>query len=184
MLAARVMQSAAFGALVSLLLAGTLHIPATFFLVLSFPPAWIGFAALLGALHCHLTYLRRPGLASGLLTGTLYLLAALMHDVFIVYLPLFVALSWLQEKTARVSFAATKPDSPGGRAGLLWPCIAASPGNFRRATRARQFYLDALVAAKVLLRQLIGIVPGFELLVHRLPADTTGPLFRPLSASS
>jgi hypothetical protein len=37
------------------------------------------------------------------------------------------------------------------------------------------------VAAKVVLRQMVGIIPGFELLVNRPPAETAGPLFRRVS---
>lgn len=180
-LAARVMQSAPFGALVALLLASLLHLPDTFFLVLSFPPAWIGFSALLGALHSHLSYLRRPGIVSGLLTGILYLLAALMHDVFVVFLPLFAVMSWLQEKP-RMWRTLGQTVLPVAVALTYLLVHRGFAREFPSAYEGTQFSLDPVVAAKVLLRQMIGIIPGFELVVHRLPAGTTGPLFRSLPA--
>lgn len=176
-LAARVLQSAAFGALVALLLAGTLHIPDTFFLLLSFPPSWLGFSALLGALHCHLTHARQRSWASGLLTGVLYLLAALMHDVFIIFLPLFVALSLLQGRPRWLDLP--RLNLIPGIVALAY--VAVHRGfarEFPSAYEGTQLSLNFVVAAKVLLRQLVGIVPGFELLVQRLPANTAGPLFR------
>jgi hypothetical protein len=179
-LAARVMRSTAFGALVALLLAGTLHIPDTFFLLLSFPPAWIGFAALLGALHCHLTFVRQPGLLSGLLAGVFYLLAALMHDVFIVFLPLFFVLSCLQGKP-QVLRLLRQNLIPLAVALAYVAVYRGFAREFPSSYEGTQFSLDVPLAAKVLLRQLVGIVPGFELVVHRVPADTTGPLFRPLA---
>lgn len=176
-LAARVTQSTAFGALLALLIVGTLHIPDTFFQLLSFPPIWLGFAALLGALHAHLSYLHRRQWASGLLAGVLYLLALLMHDVFVVFLPLFLALGWLRERPRW-------RDLP--RQHLIPLAVAVAyvavhrgfAREFPSAYEGTQFSLNFPVAAKVLLRQLIGVTPGFELLVQRLPEMTAGPLFR------
>ena len=180
-LAARVMQSATFGAIVALLLVGTLHLPLTFYLVLSFPPSWIGFSALLGALHCHHTYLRRPAGWSGLMTGGLFLLAVLMHDVFIIFLPVFFALAWLQRKTGLPSLVRWNV-GPATVAVAYVGVHRYFAREFPSAYAGTQFSPDFVVAAKVLVRQLIGVTPGFELLVNRVPADTTGPLFRDLPA--
>lgn len=176
-LAARVMQSAVFGIMVALMLVGTLHIPPTFFLLLSFPPGWIGFCALLGALHCHYSYLSRPGMLNGLMTGILYLLAALMHEVFVVFLPMFFALSLLQQKSdwRRQLRLNTGPLTVAVGYAAAYLLFA---WQFPSAYAGTRFSPDFIAAAKVVLRQLIGVTPGFELFVNRPPAETAGPLFR------
>ncbi len=176
-LAGRVMQSAVIGVTVALFIVGTLHIPDTFFNLLSYPAFWLGFAALLGALHCHYTGLRHPGPFAGMMTAILFLLAALMNEVFLVYLPLFFALSLLQQKSAwpRQLRANIGPLTVAAGFVAVYLLFAKE---FPSAYAGTKFSPDFIAATKVVLRQMIGIIPGFELLVNRLPVMTSGPLLR------
>ena len=180
-LTARVLQSAALGTALALLLAGTLHIPITYYLVLSFPPIWIGFSAVLGALHCHYTYLHRPGFLSGLMAGLLFLLALMMHDVFVIFLPLFIGLSVLQGKLLWRSLLS-RNIIPLAVAFAYVAVHRRFAAEFPSSYAGTQFSWDLLLATKVLLRQLIGVIPGFELFVNRVSAETTSPLWRELPA--
>lgn len=178
-LAARVLRNPAAGWIVALALAGTLHLPQTFYLVLSVPPMWLGFPALLGALHFHLTALHRPHWAPGFLAGLLFLLAMLMHDVFVVFLPLFPALAWLE-----------RADGWRGllRANLVPVAVALAyvvahrsfAREFPTAYDGTQFSLNVVSATQVVVRQLVGVIPGFELVVNRPTAGTGSPLWREL----
>jgi hypothetical protein len=179
-LLARVAHSPAWGAALSLFIMGTLHVPQTFYPILSFPGHWIGFCAVLAALHLHYTYLHRPGLLTGIATGALLLQGCLMGEIFVLFLPLFLSLSLLQP-------------NPNWRHRLqanLAPLVTATgyvavyllfSRQFPSTYDGTRFSADLSLAGQVVLRQMIGIAPGFELLVRRQPAETGGPLFRELS---
>jgi hypothetical protein len=176
-LAARVMQSAIFGVTLVLFLVGTLHIPPTFFLLLSFPPSWLGFSALLGALLCHCEYVRQPRLLTGLLTAILYLLATLMHEIFVIYLPLFFAVSLLRE---RCGWRRPLHDNIGPIA-VAVSYVAVYllfATRFPSSYDGTRFSANFTAAGQVVFRQMTGIIPGFELVVNRPSAETAGPLFR------
>ncbi len=179
-LVARVLGHAVHGAAVALLLTGVLHLPPTFYLVLSYPFNWIGGSALLAALLCHHAYLQQRRLWPGIMAAGLYLLACLMHELFVLFLPTFVALSL--------------HSSRGGWRGLiranLGPAVVAGSYLLVYFAFAREYptsyegtrlSADFTAAGKILVRQMAGITPGFELLVNRPPAGTPGPLLRPLA---
>ena len=176
---ARITRRPAWGATLALFILSTLHIPLTFYPVLSYPNFWIGFTAVLTALHFHLSYLLRPGLVTGILTGACFLLAGLMHEFFLVFLPLLLALAWLRPH----------PGWSGWLRANLVPLVTAGGYAVVFALFAREFpthyagtqFSSAIYpAGQVVVRQMAGIVPGFELLIRRLPPETTGPLLRDL----
>jgi hypothetical protein len=176
-LLARVTRRPAWGATLALFILGTLHFPLTFYPVLSYPNFWIGFTAVLISLHLHLTYIHRPGLVAGILTGAFLLLAGLMHEFFVVFLPCFLALAWLRPV----------PGRSGRLRANLAPLVTAAgyavvfvlfAREFPTTYAGTQFSPDPVAAGQVVVRQMAGIIPGFELLVQRLPPGTRGPLSR------
>jgi hypothetical protein len=176
-LLARVVHSPAWGATLAFFLLGALQVPHTFYPILSYPVDWIGFGAGLIALHCHQSHLARSTFWTGILTGAFFLLACLMHEIFVLLLPAFLLLSRLH------------PASGGThrwRANLA-PLVTATSyvalyllflRNFPTTYGGTQFSPDLVLAGKVILRQFIGILPGFELVVRRLDPHTSGPFFR------
>lgn len=176
-LVARATRNPAWGAAVAFGLMSLLHIPPTFYAVLSYPPFWVGFCGVLAALHCHLSYLRRPGLLPGLLTGAFFLLGYLMNEVFVLFLPAFFALSWLQPLPARTGRL---------RANLApLTVVLAYVGvylffsrQFSSNYEGTQFSPDLKSAAQVVARQMLGILPGFELVFNRIAPGEIGPHLR------
>jgi len=173
-LLSRVTKSAAWGATFALFLTGTLHIPLSFFPVLSSLPLCCGFCALLIALHFHLTQLDRPPGWAGLLAGAFYLFSCLTNEIFVMFLPLFFALGW------------TRGHRPGWRANLA-PLVAVTgfvvvyvvfartyPSNYT----GTQLSFDLAGVGSVLARQVIGVIPGFELLVQRPSSAAFEPWLR------
>jgi hypothetical protein len=102
-----------------------------------------------------------------------------MQDFFVLFLPAFVALSLLNPRRGWLGLARAN-------LGPLLVAVAyvATYGIFARefptAYEGTHFSADFIAAGKILLRQMVGITPGFELLVNRPPAETAGPLFRSL----
>jgi hypothetical protein len=177
-LLARVTAVPALGAALGLLILATLHVPLTYYPVLSYPFDWLGFIAVLGALHFHLSYVRRPSALAGCVAAVLFLLACLMHEIFVLFFPLFAAVSWLQPAghwAGRLR-ATLGPLVVAGAYGSVHVLFSRQ---FPSTYDGTQFSFDPVPAAQVVIRQMIGILPGFELLVHRLAErGTTGPLFR------
>jgi hypothetical protein len=181
-LLARVTAVPALGAALGLMILATHHVPLTYYPVLSYPFDWLGCIAALGALHFHLSYVRKPAALAGCGAAVLFLIACLMHEIFVLFFPLFMAVSWLQ---------------PGGNWAIklratLGPVVVAAAyvsvhalfsRQFPSTYDGTQFSFNPIPAGQVVIRQLIGIVPGFELVVHRLSErNTTGPLFREIPA--
>lgn len=180
-LVARVTRNSAQGAAFALLFLGTLHIPPTFYPVLSYPCNWLGFCAVLAAVHCHLTYLRRPNPLPAVFTGVFFLLGCQMHEIFIFCLPLFLLLG---EPQAGAGW-------PGRLRAAFAPLTAASgytavyllfARQFPSTYDGTQFSPDLGAAVQVVMRQMVGIIPGFELVVQRLQSEASGPLFREAGA--
>ncbi|MEN9662542.1 MAG: hypothetical protein RL324_1491 [Verrucomicrobiota bacterium] len=174
---ARVVRSPAWGATLAFFILGALQIPRTFYPILSYPIDWIGFCAGLIALHFHQSHLDRPTFWTGVLTGVFFLLACLMHEIFVLLLPAFLLLSRVH------------PASGGThrRRANLAPLVTATSytalyllfsRNFPTTYDGTMFSSDLVLSSKVLVRQLIGILPGFELVVQRLAPYESGPFFR------
>lgn len=176
-LLARVTRVPALGAALGLLILATLHVPRTFYPVLSYPFDWLGFIAVLGALHLHLSFVRRRGALTGCLAAVLFLLACLMHEIFVLFLPLFAVLSWLQPAGGWFARLRTALGPGAVAAGYVTVYLLFSR-QFPTTYDGTQFSLNLVSAGQVLVRQMIGILPGFELVVQRLVPGTPAPLFR------
>ena len=165
-LCARVTANAALGWMTALFAAGALHLPATFFAVLSFPTMMLGLCALLVSLHLHLTHVRRASPIAACVSGLLLVLACQYIEVFVMFFPVFIALSW--QAGAR-SFG-------GLLRSLVAPLTAVAGyvvvyGLFRvtypSTYGGTQLSLDLRAALDVLLRLTFSITPPFELFAHR-----------------
>jgi len=178
-LLARVSRRPAWGATLALFILATLHIPLTFYPVLSYPCDWLGFTAVLIALHFHCSHLARPSLLTGLLTGVFFLLGCLMHEIFILCLPLFPAMSWLQLNAGRPGRLRAN-FTPLATALAYLAVYLLFARRFPSTYEGTHFSADLTAAGQVVVRQMAGIMPGFELLVLRLSPETNGPLFRGL----
>jgi hypothetical protein len=175
----RLARSAAAGAATSLLIVVTLHFPPTFYPVLSYPPAGLGFIALLVALHAHLTAARGGAAVWRAVAGAALLVSCLCLDLYIVLLPGFAVLSYLAG--ARTWRSLARELFVVGATALAYVTAYAwfahvHPSHYQ-GTRVS---LALGPAGGVLLRQFIGILPGFELVVNRIPECAVGPLFRPV----
>jgi hypothetical protein len=174
----RVARSAAAGAATSLLIVVTLHFPPTFYPVLSYPPAGLGFIAILVALHAHLTAARGGAAPWRALAGVALLVACLCLDLYIVLLPGFAVLSYLAG--ARTWRSLAREQFVIGATALAYLIAYAwfahvHPSHYQ----GTRLSLTPGPAGGVLLRQFIGILPGFELVVNRIAECAVGPLFRP-----
>jgi hypothetical protein len=176
-LAARLLGNATCGAWLALFLTATLHLPLTFYPILSFPNLWIGGSAVLGALLCQHAHVHNPKFWTGCLASALYLTACLMQDYFVVFLPAFVALSLLgpHRKLSGLARINTGPLVVAAAYAIVYAGFVRLHPSIYDGTRLST---NVVTAAKVLFRQMMGIAPGFELLVNRPPPGTTGPLFR------
>lgn len=176
-LCGRVSRNAAAGWMVALLGAAALHLPPTFFAVLSYPTMAVGFISLLAGLHLHLSYLRRGSALCALFSGLLLLHAGLFLDLFMVFLPVFFALSWHEGRRSLRSLARS----------LTGPLAAASaylaayslfavvhPSTYAGTT----WSLDLGAATTSLTRQTLSVIPGYELLAHRTYPAGSGPLLK------
>ncbi len=179
-LLARVARSPAWGAALAFFIMGTLHVPQTFYPILSFPAHWIGFCAVLAALHIHYTHLHRPGLLTGIATGALFLQGCLLSEIFVLFLPLFLSLSLLQPNPGWWHRLRANLAPLATAAGYVAVYLLFSR-QFSPTYEGTRFSADLSLAGQVVLRQMVGITPGFELLVRRLPAETSGPIFRELA---
>lgn len=178
-LVARLSGSEAAGWLCLTASAGALHIPAIFYPVLSYPIIATGSIALLLALHCYLSSLRRSGGWWLLAAGCLHLYALICHENFIVFTLLYPGLDWASRQGRRIRDAAAQSVP-------LFVISAAYAGCYVAFKRAFPSGYDGTVlslhpGAAVLswLRQTLAAFPGFELLVNRgAPYPTVGPLWK------
>ena len=176
-LAARVLGNALLGGAVTLVIVSTLHLPVTFFPVLSYFPMSFGFITLLGALHFHLSFLRERCAHQGFLAGALLLLSCLSLELFVVYVPAFLALSlhvhgWHLRALLRDSVI---PVSVGVGYLATYQMFAHE---FPSTYAGTHFSNDFVAAVRILVRQTVGVTPGFELVVNRLPSERPAPLLR------
>lgn len=174
-LLARVTRSATWGSTLALGLASLMHLPLTFFPVLSCLPMACGFAAVLLALHFHLTQLDQPSWWAGLLAGVFCLTACLTQEIFVLFLPLFFVLSW------------TRGHRPWSRVNLT-PAVAVAGFLVVYVLFARiypstyggtQLSFNLPAVGQVLSRQLFGVAPGFELILQRPLTGEFVPWLRP-----
>jgi hypothetical protein len=179
-LAARLWGNAPLGAAVSFLIVSTLHIPATFFPVLSYFAMSAGFVALLIALHSYLSWLRRGSPFAAVLAAVSLLFSCLSLELFALFLPAFAFLAWT-ERGQKWSSAVAALLAPAVVVVLFLATYAAFAREFRSSYPGTQITFDPAAAAGILFRQLVGVIPGFEMVVHRLPEGHSGPLFRPLA---
>lgn len=172
-LLARVTGNPAWGATLALTILCTLHIPLTYYLLLSYPFDWLGFCAVLAALHFHYSHLARPRLGTGVLTGVCFLTGCLMHEIFVLFLPLFAALTWLRgdRRWIRANLAPLTVAFAYAFVYLLFARL--HPTTYQ----GTQFSFNLVAAFQVVVRQIVGNVPGFELIVGRLYGDAV-PLLR------
>lgn len=170
-LVARLTQSPVAGWLVLLAAPAALHLPTTYFAALSYPVKWVGFSALLGSLHFQLAGLDNRSRRAGLCSGLLLLLSALCLELFLCYLPLFVALAFQRCRETGAALRSLAPQV------TVFVSYAFAYMLFSRlhpsSYEGTQLSLDIVEAANTLIRQTISIVPGFELIVHRtyLPGE-------------
>ena len=178
-LAARLWGNAPLGAAIAFLIVSTLHIPATFYPVLSYFAMSAGFVALLLALHCYLSWLRRGSPFTGALAAVSFLFACASLELFAVFLPAFAFLAWI-ERGPNWSRALRALFVPTVIVVLYLAAYAMFAREFPSSYPGTQIKLDLAAASGVLFRQLVGVIPGFEMLVQRLPEGHSGPVFRPL----
>jgi hypothetical protein len=176
-LCARLARSAAVGGLAVLGGVAALHLPATFFAVLSYPTMAVGFCSLLASLHLHLSHLRRPSPVAALLSGLLLLHACLYLEVFVVYLPLYPALSWQHGySTVRTSLrSAAAPLAAVVGYLAVYACFTRLHPADYGGTRLG---LDPGASLNALARLSFSVIPGCELLVHRTHPAGGGDLLK------
>lgn len=171
-LVARLAGHAAWGVALGLLITSTLHIPQTFFPLLSFPGFWVGFGAILTGLHFQLSHVERPRAWVGGLAGLCLLFACLMHDSFVFFFPLFPAIGWARRSprwlrdslpafTALLAYVATY---------LLFARLHPSQYD------GTQVATNLPAALGVLGRQMVGVLPGVELFLQRQQGTEPAPL--------
>jgi hypothetical protein len=179
-LAGRLLRNGFLGAAVTLLVVSSLHLPSTFFPVLSYPAMGLGFSALLGALHCHLSYVRSHRHWLGACAAILFLFSCLSLELFVVLLPLFLAISL---DTGGRSHGSMLRENMGVliAAAAYFVVYFGFAWKFPSTYSGTHLSFDPVAGLGVLLRQVVGVVPGFELAVNRLPAGSNGDLFRPMA---
>ncbi len=173
-LCSRVSRNAALGWMVALFGIAALHLPPTFFAVLSYPTMAVGFISLLAGLHFHLSYLRRGSAISALFSGLLFLHAGFFLDLFMVFLPVFFALSWHEGRRSFRSLArsATAPITAAVAYVAAYALFAViHPSTYAGTT----WSLDPAATATSLLRQTLSVIPGYELFAHRTHPAGSGP---------
>ena len=170
----------ALGALVALVTSAALHLPATFYPVLSYPPMAIGLVALLGGLLAQRAHARNHGFLAGLGSGMGLLIACLMCEMFVVFLPVFCTVAYGSGRDGRRRISAALPALTAATAYLAVYGLFAL--RFPSTYDGTHVSLDLAAAANALFRQTFGAVPGFELMALRSPPGTaTGAFWRPAS---
>ncbi len=179
-LCGRVARNAALGWMVALLAGAALHLPPTFFAVLSYPTMAVGFISLLAGLHFYLSYLRRGSALCALFSGLLLLHAGFFLDLFMVFLPVFFALSWHEGRRSLRSLArsATAPVTAAVAYLAAYGLFAmVHPSTYAGTT----WSLDPGAAATSLMRQTLSVIPGYELFAHRTYPAGAGPWLKSTS---
>ena len=177
-LVARITRRARTGWLVGLGLAAALHFPATYFAALGYPPLWFGFAALLGSLHCQLSFLRggHRGFAAG--SGLLLLLACMMQEIYCAFLPLcFLLALRAGHRSALGLLRATLPQLTA--VGSFVVAYVWFSRLYPSTYGGTQLSFDLRALANVVVRHTVAVLPGYELLAHRAEHFGDGPLFKP-----
>lgn len=176
----RLLHNSVLGAAIALAIVAGLHVPPTFFPVLSYPVMGFGFVALLLALHAHLSYLRDGRLVYAITAPVLFGISCLCQEMFVVFTPLFLLLGHQSErggwtKVIRMSLPVL------GVAVAYVGIYAAFAWAFPSQYDGTRISLDVHRAVAVLLRQSVGVFPSFELVMNR---ESTGSLLRSAAAIS
>ncbi len=168
----RLMRDSAVGSALLVALLAALHLPTTHYAVLSYPDKWIGFSALLGGLHLHLSYLRRGRAAAAAVAGILFLAACLTSEAFLCYLPVFLGLARHEGRTwpkAWRSLLAPATAAMGYTAVYVFFALWQ-----KSEYGGTSFSPDILEALNCLFRQTAAAFPGFELAINRTYPDAVG----------
>lgn len=179
-LCGRIAHSATVGWLAVLFGLGALHLPTTFFAVLSYPTMAIGFSSLLASLHFHLNHLRRGSAASAVCSAVLFLHACFYLEIFVLYLPLFLALSWhaghrSPRRLLRSALGAVVTAIAYLAVYRLFTQLHPSSYGGTRVA------VNVPTALNALFRLTASVIPGFELLVHRTFPSGGGSLFKTMA---
>lgn len=177
-LGGRMLRNGFVGVAITLLVVASLHLPRTFFPVLSYPAMGLGFSALLGALHCHLSYVRSHRHWSGACAAILFLFSCLSLELFVVLVPLFLAMSL---DAGGRSYGSMLRDNMGVLIAAAAYCVVylGFVWEFPSTYSGTRLSFDPVAGLGVLIRQVVGVVPGFELAVNRLQPGSNSDLFRP-----
>ncbi|HUR60303.1 MAG TPA: hypothetical protein VM029_21445 [Opitutaceae bacterium] len=165
-LCGRVAANAALGWMTALFAAAALHVPATFFAVLSFPTMMVGLGALLASLHLHLTHVRRNSPIAACASGLLLLLACQYIEVFVIFFPVFVALSWRAGARSLRALLRSLIAPLTAAAGYV-AVYALFRLSYPSTYGGTQLSLDPRSALDVLFRLTYSVAPPFELFAHR-----------------
>jgi len=179
-LAGRVLRNGFVGVAITLLIVASLHLPRTFFPILSYPAMGVGFSAALAALHCHLSHVRTHRPWPGVGAAVLFLFSCLCLELFVVLLPLFVAISLDASDRKYASVFRVNMGVLVAAAAYVVVYLGFAR-EFPSTYVGTRFSFDPLAGLGVLIRQVVGVIPGFELAVNRPPSGSSGPLFRPLA---
>lgn len=134
----------------------------------------VGFISLLAALHFHLSYSRRGSAISALFSGLLLLHAGFFLDLFMVFLPVFFALSWHEGRRSlrRLARSAIGPMTAAVAYLAAYGLFAAVYPSVYAGTT---WSLDPGAATTSLMRQTLSVIPGYELFAHRTHPAGAGP---------